>query len=234
MKLDEYIESCTDYNELTATKMAEDCQVSPATISRYVQKIGYENFSHLRYNLIEKDLIENNLKQTNDLILRKIDYVDYCLSEFKGFDFQNLKILNTKKVLVYSEPRFDLVTKIFIEKMNLTHNNYCLVRSISEFEYITNSMDGDCSVLSIGTIPRPLYNKEYNYLEIKYKNDNEKNEKKENIYEINILNKKHGRKENKIIDNLLPIMITLDVISEEYTKIIKSSREIENIQKYLL
>ncbi len=232
MELDNYIKSCTNYDDLTATNMAYDCNVSQATISRYVQLMGYDNFNHLRYSLVEKNLIEKNLEKTNNPILNKINYINYCLSEFKKFDFEQLKLLNAETILVYCEPRFELITRIFIEKMNLIQNNYCNVRSISEFKYVLNSSEGECTVLSIGDLPEEFYEKELKYLVIKYKKENEL--KRNNIHEINILNKRQGRKENKLNDNLLALMITLEIISEVVIKNVKSEKELENMKKYLI
>lgn len=230
LELDKYIESCTDYSKLTAGKMAYECNVSQATISRYVKEIGYDDFYHFKFSLSEKGLIEKNLQKTSDLILKKINYADYCLSELKEFNFDQLQILKQKKlILVYSESRFNLITKIFIEKMSLVDNKICLVRSVSEYKYMRNKFKENCMMICIGEIPRNLYSKRLNYLVIKYKE--EINHIEENVCVINILNKRQGKKENKINDNLIPVMLVLDIIVDEY---IRMTNEYNDIKKYLL
>ncbi len=232
IELNKYITSCKDYEGLNASKMASECNVSTATISRYAKEKGYENFNHLRYSLIEKNIIRNNLKKSSNVIENKINYINYCLAKFKDFDFEILSILNTKITMVYFETQYELEAKRFVEKMNIIHKNFVMVRTLSELEYIDNYTKGNWSFLCIGNIPKMMYKEQQNYIEIT--TNNEKNSKLNNVYQIEVLNQKQGKKANKITSNPLPIQIILELISEEYTKKVLSKKELEEVTKFLL
>ncbi len=232
IELDKYIEGCVDYKELTAMKMAEECNVSAATVSRYVKNLGYENFSHFRYNLIEKSLVGKNINPTSDKVLNKTKDINLSLNELKSFDFSQLKILSSKKVLVYYEAEFERIVDIFVNKMNLIHGNFIVIKSLSELEYLMKKYKGDCSILSIGNIPYMMYNEKYQYFVLKYREER-KIEKRGNVIEINILNNYQGRKKTCITANGLLMYIALEVIAEEYTRQVLSKEQLDELLSYL-
>ncbi len=232
IELNKYIEECVNYKDLTAMKMAEECNVSPATVSRYVKNLGYENFSHFRYNLIEKSLVGKTDKFENGKISNKINYINSSLNELKSFDFDQLQLLNRKKILVYYEAEFEKVVDLFIDKMNLIHGNFIVIKSLSELEYLMKLYKGDCSILSVGGIPYMMYNEKYQYFELKYKEEI-KGEKRENVVEINILNNRQRRKKTCITADGLTMYIALEVIAEEYTKQVMSQEELNELLSYL-
>ncbi len=232
IELDKYIEECVNYKELTAMKIAEECNVSSATVSRYVKNLGYENFSHFRYNLIEKSLVGKITSPSNEKVSNKIKDITSSLKELKCFDFEQLKVLNREKVLVYYETGFEKIAGLFIEKMNLIHRNFIVIKSLSELEYLMKLYNGDCAILSIGKIPCMMYNEKYQYLELKYKEER-KSEKRENVVEINILNNYQRRKKNSITANSLVMYVALEIIAEEYTKKVMSKVQLEKVLSYL-
>ncbi len=232
IELDKYIEECVNYKELTAMKMAEECNVSSATVSRYVKNLGYENFSHFRYNLIERSLVGKIVSPSNEKVSNKIEDISLALKELKNFDFKQLQILNRKKVLVYYEAEFEKIVDLFIGKMNLIHRNFIIIKSLSELEYLMKLYKGDCAILSIGNIPYMMYNEKYQYLELKYKEER-KSEDRENVVEINILNNYQRRKKTCITATGLTMYIALEIISEEYTKQVLTKDKLNELLSYL-
>ncbi len=232
IELNKYIEACTNYNRLSATRMARKCNVSRATISRYVKYLGYENFNHLKYSLIEKNMIDKNFKFSDDNITRKLNYINYCLREIKEFDFNQLILLDKTKILVYYDQQFEYVAKLFVEKMNLIHGNFQTIYSLSELEYQMKKNENDCAIISIGEIPDMLYKKEYQYLEIKYQKEREISEV--NIQKISLLNRRQGMKMNRINTNILTMFTALDILVEEYSSRVLSNEEKELLRKHLL
>lgn len=233
MELDRYIEECTNYIDLNATKMAADCNVSPATISRYVKNLGYENFGHFRYSLVERKLFNENVKSKSDIISNKIADLNYSLSELKNFDFKKLSLIDKRKVLVYYEKQYEFLGSIFIEKMNLIHGNFVGIKTLSELKYLMEKNRDDCSILTIGKVPDMLYKKDYNYLEIKNQNSIVDNTR-ENVCQINLLNRSKGQKHNQLNSNLVAMNFALEIIGDEYTKLVLNKQQIDLIKNYLL
>ncbi len=223
LKLDNYIKMFRDYDSLTAKKMANDCYVSASTISRYVKGKGFEDFKHFKYHLKNQRRHVTKTEDYGFVNSEWINLLDYNLHNLKQVNFNNLEILKGKKVLVYSDIRYEKVTNIFLEKVQVIHDTFTRIRNRSEMDFQMYKNRGECVFLSIGEIPDEFYTEECMYYEIKYGLENTENYYN-NIKTITLLTDNCSQL-SAVSQNLSFLYIFLEVLAEEYTRVTLSSAD---------
>ncbi len=208
-KLNDYIANYDDYRKLNAKRMAIDCDVSAATISRYVQKLGYEDFNHFRFRLIDQqeNISSINLEESN--VARKLEKLKYSLKELAVFDFSQLKNIKNKKILVYSDPEFEKVGKVFVEKMSLIHEGIVIVKNAAQIEYFMKKNNNNCVIFVIGLLTNIIYNPAYEYWEIRYQGD-DNIPKRDNVKSVQLLKTDLNYSKSTVMH------LALEMIAEEY------------------
>ncbi len=225
LMLDNYIKMCKDFDSLSAKKMANECFVSASTISRYVKAKGFDDFKHFKYHLKNqrKQIVETD--KSGFINPEWINLLDYNLNILKQVDFSRMEKLRGKKILVYSDAKYDNITNIFLEKVQVIHDSFTKIRSRSEMDFQLYKNLKNCVILSIGEIPEELYDEEYTYYEIKYSL-----EKKEELYDNVTSYSLISEDCNPVCtgtQNLSFLYIFLEVIAEEYTKVMLSVNDYE-------
>ncbi len=220
--LDNYIKNYVDYQTLSATKMAIECNVSPATITRYVQKIGYKDFYDFRFQLINRQLELDVIAQEELIINRKIDKLKYSLKELTKFNFEQLKLIEEKKILVYATTEFEKVGELFVDSMAIIHGDCVLIKNRLQLEYLQKKNNNNCVVFSIGRLPIEMYSPRYRYWQFKYQED-DKTFDYPNVLTIKLI-------ETDVINSrTMGMYFALEIIEEEYTTKILSNKEVENL-----
>ncbi len=230
--LDNYIKLCRDYDTLSAKKMANDCYVSASTISRYVKGKGFKDFNHFKYYLKNqrKHLIE--VENHGFINSEWENLLDYNLHNLKQVNFNNLEVLRDKKILVYSDVKYEKVTEMFLEKVQVIHDTFTRIRNRSEMDFQMYKTNGECVVFSIGEIPEELFSEEYTYYEVKYGMENVENIYP-NIRSITLLNDDYNPV-CSITQNLSFLYIFLEILAEEYTRVMLSVADYEKLNGFLI
>ncbi len=227
--LDNYIKMCRDYDSLSSKKMANDCFVSASTISRYVKEKGFEDFKHFKYHLKNQKKYLAEIEKYNGVNDEWISILDYNL---KKVNFKNMENLKGKKVLVYSETNYEKITDIFIEKVQVIHDTFTRIRNRSEMDFQMYKNQGNCVVVSIGKIPTEMYDDRYMFYEIKYGLEQKEN-KYSNVRTITLLSYNYNSVCN-VTQNFSFLYMFLEVLAEEYTKIMLNVADFEVLNGFFI
>lgn len=159
------LEDYEDVESLSARQLANITYTSPSTISRFVKKSGFRNFSEMKLKLIQEK--EANASNSLD------EWGAMLNVAFSSISLSDLNIISEnkeKKILVYSERKYLLVARQLVELLLLEGIYSVMVNDL--YLASLNKDDNHC-LISIGTVSKKIYYRNIKYYEIKFKSDDE-------------------------------------------------------------
>lgn len=168
-----------DIKKLSAKELASISYTSPSTISRFVKKMGYENFSEMKTKLV----LEQELKNSTvlDIFGKWNTMFNHTFSQINQMDLFLLKELKNKQIKIYCDREYELVTRHFVDTMLANGYDCQLVNSIISDKYSPE----DTCVIVIGSMIKDIYSDKLNYIQIKFEYNNTF-EKFDNIHTIEL------------------------------------------------
>ncbi|WOO88014.1 hypothetical protein RZE82_03535 [Mollicutes bacterium LVI A0039] len=210
-RIENVVEEISDFESISAQKLAELSFTSPSTISRFVRLQGYRNFIEYKLAIQQEKKINNKDVSTGlfDYWYRRISSSFELLEN--GIN-RAASMLSKRKIHVWCRREYDSIAKDFT--FLLSRNGYATV-NIDDYFRIENLVPGQDIVLMIGESPSHLYRKDIEYVSIVYNDFTEKTYQK-NVEYLKIMPVKYQKHETLGMNyRITCIQLLLGMICEQ-------------------
>ncbi len=157
-----------DISSLSAKELANISYTSPSTISRFVKKMGYSNFNEMKVKLVQEK--EQATCADVNFSEKWQTMFNVSFSNLTQDDIALLKRLIDKKIYVYCDREYELLTRHFVDTLLINDYDCALTTTIS-----SSQVEEEAVVISIGYLPTDLYYEQFSYYQIGF--DSELNNK---------------------------------------------------------
>lgn len=138
------------YQQLCTNEIATACNVSPSTITRLIQKAGFDGFAHLKYQLVFTEYFKDNNAVSTYLIRDMLGE-----NEYKKHEQIADIIEHSKHIYIFMDKEYH--KKINIDLQNLDQERIQVCDNINLLQGVINDPCPDKCIVYLGEMDINIY-----------------------------------------------------------------------------